>query len=235
MGFGCFRKNYRVRDRGKIMREAGKAFTLIELLIVVAIISILAAIAVPNFLDAHTRASVAKTKADMRSIVTAIVSYEVDHNDVLTYWTEPDQRGPQMSFFLKTDWTTGGTGWVNPSIGVFLTTPISYMSDIPWDHFNTRAWTTPPGKHSSVMMHSKSHTLEAFMLPPGWRWHWALESAGPNGMWWQDVEGESGSIIDYLFYDPTNGTISAGDIWYHDTWAFGTGWGAPDMSGVPAP
>lgn len=179
---------------------------------------------------------VSKTKADMKSIVTAIKMYEVDHNDVMSYWTDKNQPyPPPMSFFLKTDWDTGGTvlGKESPSIGVFLTTPIQYMTDIPWDDFNTRSWTTPPGKHSSVMMHSKSHALEGFLLPPGWRWHWALESAGPNGMWWQDVDGESNQIIDYLFYDPSNGTISAGDLWYHDTWGFGTGWGAPDMSGAP--
>ena len=215
------------------MRIFFRAFTLIELLIVVAIISVLAAIAVPNFLEAQTRAKVSKTKADMKSIVVAVTAYEVDHGDVISYWTEPNQRRPQMSFFLKTDWDSGGTGWESPSVGVFLTTPIPYMTDIPWDDFNTQAWTTPLGKHSSVMMHSKSYTLEAFMLPPAWRWHWALESAGPNGMWWQDVDGESSQIIDYIFYDPTNGTISAGDIWYHNVWGFGTGWGAPEMHDVP--
>ena len=54
-------------------------FTLIELLIVVAIIAILAAIAVPNFLEAQTRAKVSRCKADMASVATAIESYCVDN------------------------------------------------------------------------------------------------------------------------------------------------------------
>ena len=55
------------------------AFTLIELLIVVAIIAILAAIAVPNFLEAQTRAKVSRVKADLRTIATALESYGADH------------------------------------------------------------------------------------------------------------------------------------------------------------
>lgn len=57
-----------------------RAFTLIELLIVVAIIAILAAIAVPNFLEAQVRAKVAKVKADSRSLATACESYYIDWN-----------------------------------------------------------------------------------------------------------------------------------------------------------
>jgi general secretion pathway protein G len=57
-----------------------KGFTLIELLIVVAIIGIIAAIAIPNLLNAIDRGKQKRTMADMRSIGTAIESYAVDNN-----------------------------------------------------------------------------------------------------------------------------------------------------------
>ncbi len=55
-------------------------FTLIELLIVVAIIGIIAAIAIPNLLNAIDRGKQKRSMADMRSIGTAVESYAVDTN-----------------------------------------------------------------------------------------------------------------------------------------------------------
>ncbi len=62
------------------MKRNSKGFTLIELLIVVAIIGIIVAIAIPNLLNAIQRAKQRRTMGDMRSTATAVEAYAVDLN-----------------------------------------------------------------------------------------------------------------------------------------------------------
>lgn len=90
-------------------------FTLIELLIVVAIIGILAAIAVPNFLNAQVRAKIARVESDLRSLSVAIESYRLDRNNYPPDWTVTG-GGVQDRGFIRAMH--------------FLTTPVAYMSSV---------------------------------------------------------------------------------------------------------
>jgi general secretion pathway protein G len=62
------------------MKKRESGFTLIELLIVIAIIGILAAIAIPNLLNAVQRGKQKRSMSDMRTLATAIEAYAVDNN-----------------------------------------------------------------------------------------------------------------------------------------------------------
>ncbi|MEP6729327.1 MAG: prepilin-type N-terminal cleavage/methylation domain-containing protein [bacterium] len=70
-----------------MMNRSRRGFTLIELLIVVVIIGILAAIAIPKFANTKSKAYIAAMKSDLRNLVTAEESFFADSTKYLTYDT----------------------------------------------------------------------------------------------------------------------------------------------------
>ncbi|MCC6546346.1 prepilin-type N-terminal cleavage/methylation domain-containing protein [Candidatus Sumerlaeota bacterium] len=204
-------------------------FTLIELLIVVAIIAILAAIAVPNFLEAQTRSKVSRAKADMRSIATSLEAYAVDNNQY------PYKHGPLPPGISNIGSIVGS--WVPSALsldGCSITTPIAYMTAVPEDVFNRgnkklAAAGLQPGHPIYGFRYCRVVSRPAAGIP-------ANSMAGNGG---SDISGtdpfglstradrygrwfmlSSGpDLDDDIFgfnnqYDPTNGTISNGDILY---------------------
>ncbi|MHB9098929.1 MAG: type II secretion system protein [Syntrophales bacterium] len=63
-------------------KRGQKGFTLIELMIVIAIIGILAAIAIPQFMAYKSRGYMASTKSDAKNVYTALVAYQGDNPGV---------------------------------------------------------------------------------------------------------------------------------------------------------
>jgi type IV pilus assembly protein PilA len=98
-----------------------KGFTLIELLIVVVIIGILAAIAIPKFANTKQKAIVASMKSDLRNLVTAQEAFFSDNNDYAGAVT----AGAQVN-------GAGGAGSVTftPSTGNVLV--LTYVDAAGW-------------------------------------------------------------------------------------------------------
>ena len=169
-----------------------KCFTLIELLIVVAIISILSAIAVPNFMEAQVRSKVSRAQADIRSITTAIECYRVDEN-----------KYPPCTANLD--------GW--PSLRL-LTSPVSYISGAklqdPFMGITEGVFYDVYGYSSRDEVTIATPENERTPL-----WY-ILTSNGPNKLL---DDYQTPLDVDYVIgfvdtiYDPTNGTNSRGNIY----------------------
>ena len=96
------------------MMSNKKGFTLIELLIVVVIIGILAAIAIPKFANTKEKAYVASMKSDLRNLITAQEAYFSDNNS--TYATTVGTGGLGTNYkassgITVTIGTVSNTGW----------------------------------------------------------------------------------------------------------------------------
>lgn len=167
-----------------------KGFTLIELLIVVAIIGILAAIAVPNFLGAQVRAKLAAAQSNSSSLGQAYVMYRMDNNE----WPPHIDRDPAQHRFV--------------------TTPISYLSTSIYDPFQKGITLE---QVPEVVNTQWQYHMEPAALPIGWfqstrsrypqfyqdiqKCQYTVLSFGPDRRW------ESNEL-----YDMSNGLTSRGDI-----------------------
>ncbi len=86
-----------------------KGFTLIELLIVVVIIGILAAIAIPKFADTKEKAYITAMKSDLKNLVSGAEAFFSDNNTYAGY--EGDASFPTGSSGVALTFSGAATGW----------------------------------------------------------------------------------------------------------------------------
>ncbi len=83
------------------MRQSQKGFTLIELMVVILIIGILVAIALPNFIGATDRAKIANVKSNGHVFQTMLESYAVDYNGFVPSTVALLQQEAQTGAYWK--------------------------------------------------------------------------------------------------------------------------------------
>jgi prepilin-type N-terminal cleavage/methylation domain-containing protein len=188
------------------MKEKLKGFTLIELLIVIAIILILIAIALPNFLEAQIRARVTKAKGEMRSLGIAMESYYLDFK---AYPAEHERDGGNNRNLRGLFW---------------LTSPIPYITAMPEDPF-AEFGDDQELTYITYEMGGLEYGFRANPQCGACQVLYAIFSNGPDSsqwIWQENPHYDSGR--DPANYAPTNGTKSRGEIfiWGGDAQWMGT-------------
>ncbi len=189
-----------------------RGFTLIELLIVIAIILILIAIALPNFLESQIRAKVARAAADMRHLGIAVEAYALDQKQYPNFY-KAARHGPNR-------WSVP---WYERLIPI--TTPVKYLTPIPQDPFRHEI---DENKNHGFMdnplylcyIFNRGDTYTGGPKKYGTQVY-MFNSAGPDNnieiaSYWssKDVAWLEETKYPAGRYNPTNGTVSRGDIFH---------------------
>lgn len=194
---------------GRTVAGARRGVNLLEILCVIAALAVLAAMALPNLMEARARAHTSRAIADLRTQRLGIEAYAADH---LAFPRMTHGDPPYNDLYE-------GKGLplqpVYGTLGPWLTTPVAYLSE-----FDT---IDPFARSSRLAADARMYTYQdlgtrlrlgmmdpIFVFPP----HENDFFERSFGAYAQMSIGPDGTVEPfYTQYDPTNGTFSAGNLW----------------------
>lgn len=212
--------------RSRARRMTRRGFKMMELLCSIAVIATLAAIGVPNFLEAQVRARVARTHQDMAALSAGLFAYQADWRewpasrpevrDALLHFDTAPRLGPHTGP-LPPEGRTASNAIASSGFDLHvLTSPVAYTSSILATDSSVSG---THGSHTGWMPYAyvRFEDWHPLLTPEQIRDHrqdWMLLSGGAD----DPLEGfggfHPGNLLrePFIAYDPTNGTVSAGDI-----------------------
>jgi len=210
-----------------------KGFSLIELLLVIAIVGAITAIVVPNLMSANIRAKVSGVKADMGSVAIALEDYKIDYGEYprdarfsrSTSFTSDTIAESNQDFDGKSGSDSDGNDAIGLGYLVYSEAGCEprYLKRIAGHPFNNNGkedWDGSSGAHNHHYLYytgkwdSVSGTSVDCTSSADSPQYWALVSYGPD---------KDGDITSYTsaknalsngtnLYDPDSGIPSNGDI-----------------------
>lgn len=189
-------------------KKTPKASRLLGWMIIIAILMIIAAFVIPDFMEPVHRPKTANVRTDLRSISTALEAYYVDDNRYPLSFSDISRNlfarfGADSPMSSQPTFGLLSSGYAN------LTSPVPFMDRVPYDPF-------APAR--------LRHAPFCYYTDPAGK-GWILWSAGPD-MKYDLTSRNIGGIYNpanpnmvsdpallSLTFDPTNGSTSHGDIW----------------------
>ncbi len=179
-----------------------QGFSLRELFVVLVVVSILAAIAIPAYINAQVRTKLVAMKQENRNVHDAISRYQLDNGDYPIGTYESPGAMSQSSYPTSVGPEQRNSGYRL----IVLTTPYPYLNRLPDDPFQVEN-SVYDRKYMYYRPKLGRHAWMSSRATRLWETEFETVGAGPDGVLDTDPDGPD--------YDPSNGLFSSGDVHYY--------------------